>query len=164
MAHRLRQSSKAVADGAVIWRIKSSVTSRAPRFSFGVWIGRLHDPDNDAHAGRHSYYNSDGLLYVSGCWSQIVRRVRERPRMVVDCSVTHLGWQGVVIHADSAVRQSYLRKYDTPTPDLSRYTEIIYAFTFPGLAPEWLTNTNGVLPFLPQVEGYISINFRPCDS
>lgn len=52
--------------------------------------------------------------------------------------------QGVVVHADTAVLQSYERKYDTPKPNLSQYSIIIYAFTTPGMAPEWVTDTKGV--------------------
>jgi hypothetical protein len=64
-----------VADGAVIWRIKANVTSRAPRFSFGIVMSQQYDPSNKDHAGRTTHREYDGLDYVSGIWSMIVQRV-----------------------------------------------------------------------------------------
>jgi len=119
-------TAKAVADGAVIWLIKSSVTSRAPRYSFGTEVSEMYDHNDKTHAGREAFTEADGHLHVLGYWSEIAPR-------------------GVVIHEDTAARQSYSRTYSIPIPDLSEQTESIYAYFLPGCSPEWLRNPNGGL-------------------
>jgi len=86
-----------------------------------------YDPFNEDHAGYTTHRHYDGLDYVSGTWSMIAQR-------------------GVVIHAGTAMRQSYVRMYDTPIPDLSAQREQIYAFTaWHGEAPYWVMDPNGGL-------------------
>lgn len=68
-------SSKAVADGAVIWSIISSVFFRAPRSSFGATTSRLFRKGNPEHQGRISYISLDGRKKVKGGWSQVVTKV-----------------------------------------------------------------------------------------
>ncbi|ELU36973.1 hypothetical protein AG1IA_08996 [Rhizoctonia solani AG-1 IA] len=68
-------SSKAVADGATIWGIASSVVSRAPRYSFGKKTSRDYDPLLHDPQGRKAYVSLDGKYRVSGGWSEIVHKV-----------------------------------------------------------------------------------------
>ena len=71
------ERAKAVADGAVIWLVKTCVTSRVPRFSFGTSSMVPYDSFNNAHVGRHKFYEPDGRRYVGGHWSRIAPRVSE---------------------------------------------------------------------------------------
>jgi molecular chaperone DnaK (HSP70) len=120
------EDAKMVADGAVVWFVMTSVTSRAARFSYGTQICELHDSSNRAHDGREVFLFPNGYPYVSGQWSEIAPR-------------------GAVIHANAAVRQSYSRKYKTSRPNLSDHCGSIYAFTLPGHSSGWLRNINGDL-------------------
>jgi hypothetical protein len=71
-------SSKAVADGAVIWNIISSVCSRAPRYSFGVICSVPLLPWLQEHQGRETHIAANGQAVVSGAWSQIVQKVNRK--------------------------------------------------------------------------------------
>lgn len=117
-------SSKVVADGTVTWLVKTCVTSRAPRFSFGTAMNTLYDSSNSAHVGRHTFIMCDGRRHVRDCWSRIAP-------------------QGVVIDANTAMREGYERLYDEPTPDLSEIRTSIYAWTGPDTEPEWMKEPNG---------------------
>lgn len=71
----LINSSKAVADCAVIWSIISSVFFRAPCSSFGITCSRLFENDFPEHQGCTSSIFADGRERVSGCWKQVVTKV-----------------------------------------------------------------------------------------
>lgn len=75
-----------MADGTVIWLVKTCVTSQAPRFSFGINVIRLYDSSNGDHVGRPTFYSPDGRRYVAGRWSPIAPRVSEWSRAVVENS------------------------------------------------------------------------------
>ncbi|GAB1520855.1 hypothetical protein RhiTH_003944 [Rhizoctonia solani] len=68
-------TSKAVADGALIWSTLSSVHSRAPRYSFGVEILTPFLPNIHRQQGRVPFTYVTGEQMVSGAWSQIVQKV-----------------------------------------------------------------------------------------
>ncbi|KAH7336827.1 hypothetical protein B0J17DRAFT_629473 [Rhizoctonia solani] len=69
-----KHSSKAVADGAVIWSIANSVPPRAPRYSFGVICARFALLWMEGREGRKMYMGARGLPIVRGVWSQIVHK------------------------------------------------------------------------------------------
>lgn len=69
-------SSKAVADGAVIWNTISSVAGRAPRSSYGIEVTARYNPVLAEHQGREVYHCASGQEKVDGVWSQIVAKVR----------------------------------------------------------------------------------------
>jgi hypothetical protein len=64
-----------VADGAVIWLARLSVTSRATRFAYGVQIIVPFDANNQSHRGRPIVAGADGVDHVIGFWCEVVPRV-----------------------------------------------------------------------------------------
>lgn len=64
-----------MADGAVIWCAKLSVTSRATRVPYGVEINDPYDSKDPDHVGRTVHRHDAGYDYVTGKWSQIVGKV-----------------------------------------------------------------------------------------
>ncbi|KAG8775594.1 hypothetical protein FRC12_001400 [Ceratobasidium sp. 428] len=82
-------TSKAVADGAVIWSAKQSVIKRATRMPYGVAVAETYNSRDPNHMGRVTYRHADGTKHVRGYWSQIVGK-------------------GVVVDTAQATRRSYL--------------------------------------------------------
>ncbi|KAG8737710.1 hypothetical protein FRC10_007909 [Ceratobasidium sp. 414] len=70
-------TSKAVADGALIWHCANSVVSRAPRYSFGIEVVVPLIHSSKEHRGRIIVARPSGA-YVAGAWSQIVAKVTQR--------------------------------------------------------------------------------------
>jgi hypothetical protein len=64
-----------VADGAVYWALKGSVTVRRTRYSFGTDV--LVRYDEVKHSGRQIVNTAAGLQMVDGNWSQIVAKVSD---------------------------------------------------------------------------------------
>jgi len=118
-------TSKAVADGAVIWCAKLSVTSRATRVPYGVEINDPYDSKDADHAGRTVHRHDAGYDYVTGKWSQIVGK-------------------GVIMGAAEAMRESYWRSYKTASPRLNNFTVTMFAWTAENEVPNrWLRDKNG---------------------
>jgi len=67
-------NAKPVADGAVIWFVKRSVTARATRLAFGTDISMLVGmcPAEEEH-GRRPSISARGPIYT-GAWSEIVKQ------------------------------------------------------------------------------------------
>ncbi|CAE6469380.1 unnamed protein product [Rhizoctonia solani] len=93
-------TSKAVADGALIWHCANIVTKRVPRLAYGVGVAQKFDPNNREHCRRRRSEHPDGCIRVGGYWSLIVAK-------------------GVPVDCESYSRSSYSKLYDTPRPDLS---------------------------------------------
>jgi hypothetical protein len=68
-------SSKAVAEGAIIWSICSNVSGRAPRSSFGIETTARFNPASPGHLGRSIITCASGIEKVAGRWSQIAAKV-----------------------------------------------------------------------------------------
>ncbi|KAF8606754.1 hypothetical protein BDV93DRAFT_468345 [Ceratobasidium sp. AG-I] len=118
-------TSKAVADGAVIWCAKLSVTSRATRVPYGVEINDPYDAKDPDHVGRTVHRHDAGYDYVTGKWSQIVGK-------------------GIVMTADEAMRESYWRSYRTASPRLNNFTVTMFAFTAENeTTNRWLRDKSG---------------------
>ena len=69
-------SSKAAADGAVIWAAKQAVVGRATRVSYGTIVRVRYDPLNPEHRGRKITRGIAGYDGVVGKWSEIIAEVR----------------------------------------------------------------------------------------
>ncbi|CAE6420069.1 unnamed protein product [Rhizoctonia solani] len=67
-------TSKAVAEGAVIWNIISSVVSRAPRSAFGLKCNDKYNPLLPEHQGRPTFMHPDGRLRARGRWIAIIEK------------------------------------------------------------------------------------------
>ncbi|KAG8793238.1 hypothetical protein FRC12_003455 [Ceratobasidium sp. 428] len=120
-------TSKAVADGAVIWSAKLSVIKRATRTSYGTEVSVGYNPQNPGHASRTVVRWDDGIDHVSGYWEQLVD-------------------QGVVIDITGAIRRAYCRLFKEPNPVLDVVSEAVYAWTNDGEPPnEWLYDAHGHL-------------------
>ncbi|KAF8695037.1 ATP binding, partial [Rhizoctonia solani] len=110
-------TSKAVADGAVIWSTLSSVSSRAPRYSFGVTVTVPFLTDIHRRQHRFPYTNARGEQVVSGGWSQIVQK-------------------GVALDSEVVCRRPYVRTYKTSNPDLELFNVDLLAYSSEN-TPEW---------------------------
>ncbi|KAG8712280.1 hypothetical protein FRC11_000550 [Ceratobasidium sp. 423] len=109
-------TSKAVADGAVIWSIVSSVSSRAPRYSFGAICARIALPWLEGRQGRKMYLGAHGMPVIPGAWSQVVRKA--------------------TLDAEAVCRETYSNSYRTANPDLKSLSMDLYAY--PGDdEPDW---------------------------
>ncbi|KAJ1304904.1 hypothetical protein OPQ81_006038 [Rhizoctonia solani] len=67
-------TSKAVADGCVIWKMLCSVVSRTPRHSFGVICARACLPWMPGFLERDTYIGPQGIPVVLGRWVQIAKK------------------------------------------------------------------------------------------
>ncbi|CAE6460910.1 unnamed protein product [Rhizoctonia solani] len=115
-------TSKAVADGAVIWHCVNSVIKRAPRLSYGIKSTRRYDPHNPEHIGRETYEWPSGTR-VSGRWSRIVA-------------------QGVPVECDAWSRKGYYREYRRPDPDLGNMSVKLYGSAY-GEISGWMVDKAG---------------------
>ncbi|KAH7336828.1 hypothetical protein B0J17DRAFT_707236 [Rhizoctonia solani] len=118
-------TSKAVADGAIIWSTTSNVTGRAPHSSFGIETSVRFNSVNPDHQGREVIACSSGNEKVSGIWSQIAAK-------------------GVVIDARAVARESFSQAFNTPHPDLSHFEINLISYTNNG-EPMWARDKRGVL-------------------
>jgi len=118
-------TSKAVADGAVIWNTVSSVAGRAPRSSYGIEVTARFNPALAEHQGRETYRCASGYEKVDGVWSQIAAK-------------------GVVLDNEAVARHSFSRTYSTPRPDLEDFDVELLAYSKDG-APSWARDKNDVL-------------------
>lgn len=116
-------SSKAVADGAVIWGITSSVVSRAPRYSFGKQASTGYCPLKHDQQGRKSYISLAGKARVPGAWSEIVHK-------------------GIALDSGSVCRSKYHNLFNTPNPRLSVLHKDLLAYAGDD-CPEWMHDPHG---------------------
>ncbi|CAE6394322.1 unnamed protein product [Rhizoctonia solani] len=118
-------TSKAVAEGAVIWNILSSVVSRAPRYAFGVKCNEKYNPLIPEHQGRPTFMHPDGTLRARGRWIPIVEK-------------------GIPLDVQATCRHAFSRAYFRSNPKLeSFHTSLIaYAGDSP---PFWATENQGTL-------------------
>ncbi|KAG9103549.1 hypothetical protein FRC06_010034 [Ceratobasidium sp. 370] len=116
-------SSKAVADGAVIWNTISSVYSRAPRASFGVVVTTTFDPQDSEHRNRIKTISPDGIPRVIGAWCPIVLK-------------------GVPIDAKAVCREGIGRFYISPTSDPGSVTLPLFSYSGED-QPDWALDDQG---------------------
>ncbi|CAE6486340.1 unnamed protein product, partial [Rhizoctonia solani] len=120
-------NAKAVADGSVIWGAKRSVIARATRMAYGIQMIAPYDQKNDDHCGRPTVVECDGVEKVVGLWSQIVDK-------------------GTVMDAKDAVREEYMRLYDSPNAKLGQFTVKVYSYNGGDKnASTWLMDRNGYI-------------------
>ncbi|CAE6440499.1 unnamed protein product [Rhizoctonia solani] len=111
------RTSKAVADGTIIWYSSNNVVKRTPWHSYGIEILVPYDPRTKTHKGRKVIQWPTGA-FVKGGWSQIVPG-------------------GIPVDCDSVSRRPYYREYTTPNPQLSNFAEDIWYYTLKGV-PQWM--------------------------
>ncbi|CAE7162684.1 unnamed protein product [Rhizoctonia solani] len=110
-------SSKAVADGAVIWGASCNVVSRAPRSSFGISVYMPYRPLIDDPAGRIPFTSLSGEVQVTGGWSEVVHK-------------------GIPIEVGVVYRKDYQYLYNTPTLWWSKFEADLIAYSGDD-TPEW---------------------------
>ncbi|KDN40991.1 hypothetical protein RSAG8_07697, partial [Rhizoctonia solani AG-8 WAC10335] len=118
-------TSKAVAEGAVMWNTVTSVFRRRPRWSYGIQGYTRFDSQLDDHWERPKFTAADGYMKISGIWCEIVKK-------------------GVSIEADSVHREPFVRTYPTPRPNLQMFEIALYTYSGDD-KPEWMRNKNGTL-------------------
>ena len=77
-------SSKAVADGAVVWFVRHVVTARATRYAFGTDILVACEPLHPQKIGRTVIQTASGP-YFDGGWREIVPRVNSTVLSSLGC-------------------------------------------------------------------------------
>ncbi|CUA74415.1 Heat shock 70 kDa protein 12B [Homo sapiens] [Rhizoctonia solani] len=120
-----RPTSKAVADGAIVWSYSQAVVSRRPRSTFGTTCATIRDPGNPEHSGRGFYLGLDGREHIAGKWETIAL-------------------QGVPIQVTSVNRSSFTRSYSTSAPYLGDFHSTIEAYAGEN-PPYWSRSRNGTL-------------------
>ncbi|KAG9126354.1 hypothetical protein FRC07_003747 [Ceratobasidium sp. 392] len=110
-------TSKAVADGAVIWNVTSSVVGRAPRSSFGIETSKRYIPSSPEFQGRQIYVCPSGFTKVAGGWSQIVAK-------------------GIALDVEAVTREAFSRQYSSPNPDLEDFEVTLLSHSQAG-NPSW---------------------------
>ncbi|CAE6523685.1 unnamed protein product [Rhizoctonia solani] len=121
-------TSKAAADGSVIWASKLSVVGRVTRISYGTVVRTRYDPFNPEHQGRKVTRGNGGYEGVAGKWSEIVA-------------------EGVTLNGQESARRKFIKSYKpgkSSYSDLEKYTDEIWVYYgAPGTNPGWIEDKNG---------------------
>ncbi|EUC65714.1 heat shock 70 kDa protein 12A [Rhizoctonia solani AG-3 Rhs1AP] len=119
-------TSKAAADGSVIWASKLSVVGRVTRTSYGTVVRTRYDPSNPDHQGRKVTRGNGGYGGVAGKWSEIVA-------------------EGVTLNAQESARRKFIKSYKPGKyTDLEKYTDEIWVYYgVPGTNPGWIEDKDG---------------------
>lgn len=67
--------SKAIANGALSWHLRSGVRTRIARLHYGAEVQLLYDPNDKEMFGREKYRDPKGDWRVRGAWQEIVKKV-----------------------------------------------------------------------------------------
>ncbi|KAJ1303493.1 hypothetical protein OPQ81_011679 [Rhizoctonia solani] len=118
-------TSKAVAEGAIMWSTMTSVFSRAPNWSYGIQGYVRFDSYSSEHRERATFTTPDGYEKVNGVWCEIVKK-------------------GVPVNVDDVYRQSFFRTYSTPHPNLENVEIALYSYSGKD-QPKWLRSKGGSL-------------------
>ncbi|CUA67155.1 Heat shock 70 kDa protein 12B [Homo sapiens] [Rhizoctonia solani] len=129
------RTSKAVADGTIIWYSSNNVVKRTPWYSYGIEILIPHDARANAQKGRQIVRWPTGS-FVKGGWSQIVPG-------------------GVPVDCETVSRRPYYREYTTPNPPLNNFAEDIWCYTLKGV-PQWMRFKPGTI--MPGFQLACSVN------
>ncbi|KAH7339945.1 hypothetical protein B0J17DRAFT_597337 [Rhizoctonia solani] len=120
-------TSKAVADGAVIWNTLCSVVSRSPRRSFGIICAIPYFPWSKIPGAkkRTAYIGPQGIPMIPGKWVQMVKK-------------------GVPVDAEAIFREEYEHTTEEPNPtSLSLSMEL---FNYSGDdEPTWAWDKKNIL-------------------
>ncbi|KAJ1310673.1 hypothetical protein OPQ81_009200 [Rhizoctonia solani] len=121
-------TSKAAADGSVIWATKASVIGRVTRTSYGTIVRTRYDPTNPEHQGRKATRGNGGYEGVAGKWSEILA-------------------EGVTLTAQESARRKFIKSYKpgrSSYSDLEKYTDEIWVYYGePGTNPGWIEDKDG---------------------
>ncbi|CAE6336881.1 unnamed protein product [Rhizoctonia solani] len=121
-------TSKAAADGSVIWAAKLSVVGRVTRTAYGTTVRTRYDPLNPDHIDRKITRGNGGYQGVTGKWSEIVA-------------------EGVTLSAQESARRKFLKSYKpgkSSYSDLDKYTDEIWVYYGqPGTNPGWIEDKEG---------------------
>ncbi|KAG8726748.1 hypothetical protein FRC11_014561 [Ceratobasidium sp. 423] len=116
-------TSKAVAEGAIMWNTMTSVFSRAPNWSYGIQGYVRFDSYSSDHRERSTFTTPDGYEKVTGVWCEIVKK-------------------GVPLNFDHVCRQLFFRTYSTPHPNLESIEIALYSYSGND-QPKWLRSKGG---------------------
>ncbi|KAG8783942.1 hypothetical protein FRC12_019176 [Ceratobasidium sp. 428] len=111
-------TSKAVADGAVIWNVMNSVVGRKPRTSVGIEVSPLYEPLSPEFLGRKTWACASGRTRVGGAWWQVVAK-------------------GITLDVQAVSRTTFPQYYWVPNPDLEEFQVTLYTYSKEG-NPRWL--------------------------
>ncbi|KAB5589322.1 hypothetical protein CTheo_7229 [Ceratobasidium theobromae] len=117
-------TSKAVADGAIMWAVANTVFSCA-RFSYGMQTSIRFDPPSPDHQGRHVIIDPSGYGIIPGRWFQLIAK-------------------GVPLEMDSVIRQSFSLTYTTPNSRPGNFTLDLFSYSGSD-EPMWMRDEQGTL-------------------
>ncbi|KDN36956.1 hypothetical protein RSAG8_10490, partial [Rhizoctonia solani AG-8 WAC10335] len=118
-------TSRAVADGAVLWYASLRVISRAPRSSFGIETSVAFDRDDPSHQDRTHIPSTLGWVVVPGRWNCLVGK-------------------GIVISEDAVARVPFSMEFSTPSPNLGKFELELYSYSGND-EPVWMRDKQGKL-------------------
>ncbi|CUA67153.1 hypothetical protein RSOLAG22IIIB_07231 [Rhizoctonia solani] len=118
-------TSKAVAEGAIMWNTMTSVFTRAPNWSYGIQGYVRFDSYSSDHRERTTFTTPDGYEKVNGVWCEIVKK-------------------GVPLNVNAVCRQSFFRTYSTPHPNLESIEIALFSYSGND-QPKWLRSKGGSL-------------------
>ncbi|KDQ12466.1 hypothetical protein BOTBODRAFT_34434 [Botryobasidium botryosum FD-172 SS1] len=116
-------TSKAVADGAVIWFARHAVTARATRYAFGCSVSVSPEPLTDEKVGRRTINGAMGPR-IPGFWSEIVPR-------------------GTVMATAEEMSEPFSRSFREASPNLSTQIVQIYAYDGTATHPSFIIDRFG---------------------
>jgi len=126
-------TSKAVSDGAVIWRATTAVIARACRFTFGHPDFILFDPTNEEHRKRGSITLPDGSIRVKGAFDPLaIRGSQFKPDEVVKrrfCAACRVPRDLIGLHS-SLYCYTPTEENDLPRWYLDKHGESLTGFHF----------------------------------
>lgn len=72
-----RWSNKAVADGAILYILDHSVTSRISKYTYGIECAKTYDSKNPEHVARQhmQFTKPSGKISISGIFKVILDKV-----------------------------------------------------------------------------------------
>ncbi|KAH7339944.1 hypothetical protein B0J17DRAFT_767609 [Rhizoctonia solani] len=118
-------TSKAVADGAVIWNTLCSVVSRTPRRSFGMICASACFPWLPEAEGREAFLGPQGVPLIPGKWVQIAKK-------------------GVPVDADEIYRNSFHRSLMESNPNSVSLSVELFSYSGDD-EPRWAKDPEGNL-------------------
>lgn len=119
-------TSKAAADGAVIWAIQLAVVGRVTRVAYGISTRIPYNPSNPEHQGRRLVRVPDGN-FVSKRWYQLMGK-------------------GIYLNAQGSVRHGFYLTFKPGNFPQSRYIKQVSIWIFHGDSannPSWVRDKNG---------------------
>ncbi|CAE6368516.1 unnamed protein product [Rhizoctonia solani] len=118
-------TSKAVADGAILWKFAQRPQARTSRFSWGIETSITLDPDDPDHQNRKDMSSALGWKVVSGRWKCLLRK-------------------GTVLDKNVVVKTPFSLDYGSSSDEPGQLMLDIFGYSGDD-EPVWMRNKQGEL-------------------